>query len=156
MQAFGLRHLVPARQLLVEVTRAWRRGPPMRVATDRPARIPVGGSTEVRILTQRPPDLEKTKFVLSDAPPGVSLKRVRAKGQSLILVLAAERGKAQVGHAENLIVDAYVEYVPGQQRGKGQAKGKDKAKAKGKAKAPQTRQVFAGVLPAVPFVIVRR
>jgi hypothetical protein len=146
---------VQARQLLVEVTRSWRRGPPLRVASDRRVRIPAGGSAEVRILTQRPPDLEKTKFVLSDAPPGVSLRRVHGKGQSLILVLAAERGKAQVGYADNLIIDAYLEYVPGQQRAKGKGKAKAK-KTKGKAKAQQKRLAYAGVLPAVPFVIGRR
>jgi hypothetical protein len=162
MQAFGLRHLVQAKHLLVDLSRTRRRGPAMRLASDRPARIPAGGSAEVRVVTPRSPKLDQFKFVLSDPPAGVSLRRVKAKGQSLILVVAAERGKAQLGLAQNLIVEAYTKYVPGKGGGKRNAKGKGKGKAKAKAKtkgkakaAQQTRLVFAGVLPAVPFVIVR-
>ncbi|MHC4161186.1 MAG: hypothetical protein ACYSUM_03510 [Planctomycetota bacterium] len=155
MQAFGLRHLVPARQLLVDITRGGRRGSTMRLASDRRARIPVGGTTEVRIDIPSMPALAKVEFKLSDPPAGVSLRKVRAKGQRLVLVVAAERDKAQVGLADNLIVEAYAQVAVGRRGGK--AKAKDKAKAKGKAKAAQqTRRYFAGVLPAVPFVIVKR
>jgi len=157
MQAFGLRHLVPARQLLVDITRGWRRKAPMRLASDRRARIPLGGTTEVRIDIPGVPGLDKYEYKLSDPPAGVSLRKVHVKGQRLVLVVEAERDKAEVGLADNLIVEAYTQVAIGQPGGKGKGKAKGKPKAKGKAKAaPRMRRVFAGVLPAVPFVIVKR
>ncbi|MHC4972191.1 MAG: hypothetical protein ACYTG3_07660 [Planctomycetota bacterium] len=149
MQAFGLRHLVPAKQLLVDITRGGRTASATRLASDRRVRIPLGGTTEVRVEVPRLPGLDKIEFKLSDPPTGVSLRKARVKGQRLVLVLAAERGKAQVGLAANLIVEAYA-HVPVARKG-----GKGKNKSKGKAK-PETRRYFAGVLPAVPFVIVKR
>jgi hypothetical protein len=151
MQAFGLRHLVPARHLLVDITKGGRQASATRLASKRRARIPLGGTTEIRIEVPRLPTLDKIEFKLSDPPAGVSLRKVRTRGQRLTLVLAAERDKAQVGLAENLIVEAYA-LVPVNRKGKA----KNKSKAKGKAKAQQTRRWFAGVLPAVPFVIVKR
>jgi hypothetical protein len=153
MQAFGLRHLVPARQLLVDVTRGGRQPSLTRLDSDRRVRIPLGGSTEVRIDVPRLPTLDKVEFKLSDPPAGVSLRKARTKGQRLVLVVAAERGKAQVGLAENLIVEAYVQLPVRPRRGKAGSKGKTKEKARA---APPTRRYFAGVLPAVPFVIVKR
>ena len=105
----------------------------------------------VKLDVPRLPTLDKIEFKLSDPPAGVSLRKVRTKGQRLTLVLAAERDKAQVGLAENLIVEAYA-LVPVNRKGKA----KNKSKAKGKAKAQETRRWFAGVLPAVPFVIIKR
>jgi len=151
MQAFGLRHLVAAKELFIDVTRSWRRTGAMQVADSRPMRLPVGGTAKVRIKIPGLPSLDTIEFELSDPPPGVHLHDVSADGQELVITFAADREKAKVGYADNLIVDAFIQ-VP-DRRGKGK---KGKAKNKAKKTAGKKRRTFASVLPAVPFVIVER
>ena len=155
MQAFGLRHLVPAQQLLVDLSRSSRRTPPLRLAKKRPARIPAGGTTEVRVEISGVPALDTIEFRLSDPPAGVTLVKTRTERRGVVLVLAAERGKAKVGLAENLIVEAYAQIGAGGKRAKG-AKAKRKKKKKKAAPPQNTRRQFVGVLPALPFEIVSR
>jgi hypothetical protein len=145
MQAFGLLHLVPAQQLMVDVLRTERRPPPMRLAADGPARIPLGGTVEVRIdapgLQKRPANME-VKYLLDAPPDGVTLADVRGEGQALVLVLAADRGKAKPGLAGNLIPEARVEISTPPEEGE-----------KPKRAAPQRRAATV-TLPAVPFLVV--
>ncbi len=144
MQAFGFTHLVPAQDLMVDVLRSGRRAPPMRLATEGPARIPRGGTVEVRVVAPGPPQPDTMEVTYSlDAPPeGVTLAGVRAERQGLVLVLAAEGGKAQAGLAGNLIPEARVEIVPPAQEGADRPR-----------RAAQQRRVVTVTLPAVPFVI---
>ncbi|MHC4953074.1 MAG: PPC domain-containing protein [Planctomycetota bacterium] len=143
MQAFGLRHLVPARQLLVDVTGLWRKLPPLRLRTDRPVRIPLGGSAEVDVIASGLPALANVEFKLADPPKGITLGAVRATRDGVALTLLAERGQAIAGTADNLIVEARIRLPvrPPKKKSK-------KAKA-----APKTR-VEVIVLPAVPCVVI--
>jgi hypothetical protein len=144
MQAFGLRHLVPAERLMVDIARTWRRGAALRLEDDRPVRIPAGGTAEARILAptlQARPDNVKVAWKLDDPPAGVALRSVSRDGQTLVLVLAAEPGKAAGGLAGNLIVTAHIEItLP--------------PRGKGKGKAAPRKQRIVVPLPAVPFVVV--
>jgi len=149
MQAFGLRHLVPAQRLLVSILRPWSGAPAMRLADDRRTRIPAAGKAEVAVMVPGLPPAGKVSFELSDPPPGVTLHDVRIERRTLILVFAAAQGKATVGLADNLIVEAYTDVGTGRRRGKGKGKAKSKPKVR---QAP--RRVLLGVLPAVPFVII--
>jgi len=139
MQAFGLLHLVPARELMVDVLRTGRRTPPLRLLNDGPVRIPEGGTVEVRIATpglqQRPANME-VKYVLDAPPEGVTIAEVRAEGQVLVLVLAAEQGKVQPGLEGNLLPEAQVEIKPPENTDR-----------------PARRQPITVTLPAVPFTI---
>ncbi|MHC4959303.1 MAG: hypothetical protein ACYTGN_13115 [Planctomycetota bacterium] len=147
MQAFGLKHLVPARELLVQVKRSGRRAVAPRLASAESVKIPAGATAEVHVLARGLPPLEAISFELSDPPAFVTLRDVRAERDGVVLVLEAAKTMEHVGREGNLIIEAYTQ-VTGGRRGKGK---KDK-----KAKPQVTRRVYAGVLPAVPFVIVDR
>ena len=99
------------------------------------------GTARLRIEAPRLPPILDVKFVLSDPPAGLSLEGVGFEPDALLLYVKADSEKAKVGHAGNLIVEAYLEReVP--------SKG-----AKGKASRRKTRY-FIGVLPAIPIVLV--
>jgi hypothetical protein len=167
MQAFLNRHLVAASALLVDVTNAWPRMPPMRLVTGGSVYIPTGGTAEVLVRGPKYPTNVKIDLQLGDAPDGISLREWRLDNGSVALVLAADKEKAKVGWADNLIVEVYADFpVGGKASKKGKARprkgGKKKAKpgtatgpdGKAKPKAPpRTRRVYMGVLPAIPFVI---
>ena len=136
MQAFGLKHLVPARNLLVQVLRSGRRAVAPRLATDGPVRIPAGGTAEVRVLAR---NLPPAVLELSGPPAFVALRDVRADRDGLVLVLEAAGTMEHVGREGNLIVEAYATAA---------------GRGKKEKKPQQVRRVFAGVLPAIPYEIV--
>ena len=150
MQAFGLRHLVPARQLLVHVARAWRRRAAPALADNRPVRIPVDGTAEVRIEAPGLAALAGVRFTLSEPPPGVTLRDVRAERNGLVLVLGSEIGRVRIGEAGNLIVEAEVEVARTAKKRKEEKKRNEKNRKKGN----RGRRKLTGLLPAVPFIIV--
>jgi hypothetical protein len=170
MQAFLNRHLVATSALQVDVTNSWPRMPPMRLMGGGAVYVPAGGTSEVWVRGVRFPTNIKVDLKLGDAPEGLTLKAWRLDGDSAVLELAADAGAAQVGMADNLLVEVYADYPINRQqprpKGKSKAKsgkkgksstkskGKDKAKAPAKPAAPpRTRRVYMGVLPAIPFVI---
>jgi len=142
MQAFLYRHLAPAQQLMVAVTKA-RWFPPLPVpASRRPIRIPAGGTALV--LLRAPRDAaRRLHLALSEPPDGVAIHDVKpvARGLSFELKLQGEAAKA--GFGDNLIVEAFADF---QVRSKGNKGGKA---------AKQTRRVSLGTLPAIPFVVVQ-
>lgn len=139
MQAFAYRHLVPAQELELSVSGLLRRGPSVQLAADLPVRIPAGGTAEVRVRATQARIPVAIRFELSEPPKGVTLQEVTAVPDGFALVLKADSA-AQVGYADSLIVEAFAEMEnsrPGN-------------------KAPQQRRrVSLGVLPAIPFEIVR-
>jgi len=140
MQAFGLRHLVRAEELLVSVRRAGRGRKPMRLAALGPILIPAGQTAVTRVIAPGLPRLDDVRFVLDEAPPGISLVECRSAPGGLEVVLKAEGDKAPAGFADNLIIAAYTETMVG----RGGKKGGPKKK----------RRVFIGVLPAIPIEVV--
>ena len=151
MQAFGLRHLVPARELFVHLTRSWRNTPSMRLVGDRPMKLPLGGTAKVRIKVPGLPPLAWLELELSEPPPGIFIQDMNAEGSELVITFSADRAKAKAGYADNLIIEAFT--FTADRRA---AKGKKGKKKKKQGKAAKSRRVFASVLPAIPFVIVGR
>ena len=142
MQAFAYWHLVPAQQLLVASSRmgAATGAAEVQLPAGGPLRIPVGGTVQVRVKAPPSPMLATVQLELSQPPKGVTLEDVTAVPDGLAFVLKADRQAAQVGYADNLIVAASAEMEGG---------------PPGTKAAAQKRRVALGVLPAIPFEIVR-
>jgi hypothetical protein len=142
MQAFAYWHLVPAQEMFVATSRssAATGTVELEVPGGGPLRIPAGGEVQVRVKTPPSPMIDKVELELSEPPKGVSLGAVTAVPGGLAFVVKADSQSQQVGYADNLIVEAFAE-VEG-------------AGANRKAPA-QKRRVALGVLPAIPFEIVR-
>ncbi|MBU0640045.1 MAG: PPC domain-containing protein [Planctomycetes bacterium] len=139
MQAFLYRHLTPSQELMVAVL--GRNGQPVELDGDDPVRIPAGGTAQVRIKAARSSGLQKIELELKDPPAGISLQNVTAIPGGLTFQLLADGALVPVGFADNLIVEAFTEVA---------REDKDQKKAK------QVRRVSLGVLPAIPFEIVRK
>jgi hypothetical protein len=142
MQAFAYWHLVPAQQPLVASSRsgAATGAAELELPGGGPLRIPAGGTVQVRVKTPPSPMLASVQLELSEPPKGVTLGEVTAAPDGLTFAVQADRKAAQVGYADNLIVSAFAEMEGG---------------PPGKKAAAQKRRVALGVLPAIPFEIVR-
>jgi len=142
MQAFAYWHLVPAQQLVVASSRsgAATGAAELELPDPGPLRIPAGGTVRVRVKTPPSPMLASVQLELSEPPKGVTLGEVTAAPDGLAFVLKADSKAAQVGYADNLIVSAFAEIEGG---------------PPGTKAAAQRRRVALGVLPAIPFEIVR-
>jgi len=141
MQAFLYRHLVPSHELLVTVTGSRGRFPPPELVADGPIRIPAGRTARVRINIPKQAKPETLTLELNDPPEGVSLDDWALGAGSVDLVLKADADGATVGTAGNLIVDVFSL--------------RDGRKPRGGGERPKQR-IPLGVLPAIPFEIVKR
>lgn len=139
MQAFFYRHLVPARELRVAVSRGLGRGRGLKLLSEVPVKIPAGGTAVVRLDAPARAFANPLRLELTDPPPGISLGKIASARGGTELTLRADAGKAAPGTKGNLIVTAILARP---------------AAAKGKA-AAATRQSVA-TLPAIPFEIVAR
>lgn len=125
-QAFIYRHLVPAVECLVSVTKPTIPDPAGTVTGPLPVRIPAGGATRVKVETGKRPDLTGVEFDFSEPPKGVTLGEAKALDDGVEFVLQAP--EAQVGYADNLIIEVFW--------------------------AGQGQRYFLGLVPAIPFEIV--
>jgi hypothetical protein len=141
MQAFIYRHLVPSQRFMVAVTGPPRRGRTLELASESPVRVPVGGTTRVRMTTPRYPKNREVVLELRDPPEGVTLEDVETVPGGLAFLLRADGKTATAGPADNLIVEAFMETTGGKPDGSG---------VQGK------RRFSIGVLPAIPMEIVQR
>jgi hypothetical protein len=154
MQAFAYRHLVPAQDLKVTTIRRAAVRAPAAILSKLPVQIPLGGTARVRVTMPATRFLEKIQYELSEPPEGITIQdaasdqqgtgsptRNSALGVPADLVLQSDAAKTKVGLRGNLIVQVFGARAPG-------------AKA-GKAKANQPR-IPLGVLPAIPFEVVRQ
>jgi len=141
MQAFLYRHLLPAREVLVAVTKQRWSAPPMTVAGGRTVRIPAGGSTRVRVKAASLRAIKGLMLALNEPPPGLSLRGVSAAPGGLEFGLHADKDAVKVGFADNLIVEAIREYVPKTKDGK---------------PTGRKRRYSAGFLPAIPIEVVQK
>jgi hypothetical protein len=145
-QAFAYYHLVPAQELLVEVTGRGRLATTFQLGGVFPLHLPAGGTAQVQVVTNAGPLVrQQVQFALTNPPAGISLGPVTALASGWTLTVKAagpaEAQAVKVGYADNLLVEAFAE-VP--------VKGKD-----GKVTG-QTRRVTIGVLPAIPVQIVQQ
>jgi len=141
MQAFLYRHLVPTQEFLVVVQKARWGAPPVELDGKGPVRISVGGSGRVLFKTNRPQSLKQVTLELNEPPEGVTLHDVAVVRGGLTFRLKADKDLAQQGLADNLIVEAFRESTPKQQKGK---------------PAPPKRRTLMGTFPAIPIEIVPR
>jgi hypothetical protein len=139
MQAFLYRHLVPARELLVVVQKARWGAPPVELAGDGPVRIPAGGWAQVRLNTRRSQNLRQVQLKLNEPPEGLTIHNVTVAPEGLEFRLKADKDVMPSGFADNVIVEAFRESTPKQQKGK---------------PAPPKRRYSMGVFPAIPIRIV--
>jgi hypothetical protein len=145
MQAFAYHHLVPAQDLLVDLTGPRRAALNLQLVQTAPLRLPVGGSVEVDIRTRAATWLlqQGLQIVLNDPPPGVSVGAVTGGPAGLAVQLQADAATAKAGTADNLILEAFIQVAP---------PARPNAPA---TVAPVKRRVSLGLLPAVPFEIVQ-
>ncbi len=153
MQAFAYQHLVPQQELLVAVTgvrtvpAVWRPlVPGISLPQGQPVLIPLGGTAEVRFTAPSTlPDRQRTpltalEFALCAAPPGMRLVATRTVAGGVALTFKADANCAALGEAGYLLVEAFAEPSDGPPAGS--------------AGMPRQR-VSVGVLPAIPFQVVR-
>ena len=85
MQAFLYRHLVPAKELLVDVS-GRARFRPVRVMAKLPVELEPGKRTRVRLAGVRPQDLARLAFDLDEAPKGIKLD-LKEGGETIARVI---------------------------------------------------------------------
>jgi len=136
MQAFGLRHLVRAEELLVNVRKSWRGRKPVRLTAERPIRIPEGQTAIARFIAPHLPRFDQIRFEIDEAPPGIVLVEVRSAPGGIEALLRVEGDKVKPGFADNLIIAAYQEAMV--------TRGGKKVK----------RRTYIGVLPAIAIEVV--
>jgi len=142
MQAFLYRHLLPSQELMVAVTKARWGISGMRLTGCFPLQVPAGGSAQVRFKApwRR---WRQIKLELCEPAEGMTLQAVKPGPDGLAFDVKAEGEAAKVGFADNLIIEAFMEHMANK-------KGQKGAKAQ-KVK----RRVSMGMLPAIPFVVVK-
>jgi hypothetical protein len=138
MQAFLYRHLTPTQECAVMVIKNHGKLPPITLVGDPPISLPKGGSAQVILRTPNGERWRPLTLSLADAPTGITLDKVSFETKEVHLSFKADPEASPVGLMDNLIVEAALE--------------RDIAEKLGKGKKHQ--QVFLGVLPPIPFVIV--
>jgi hypothetical protein len=143
MQAFEYRHLVPAKELTVAVTGSFQnRQPYIRILNEGPLQIPAGGTATIRVFAPMFAHAPNIRLELSDAPDGISIKKINPTREGRDIVIAADASKAKAGLKGNLIVSVIGENRPPFGKGKGQ---------------PQQQRRFPfTALPAIPYDVVQR
>ncbi|MFT3868956.1 MAG: PPC domain-containing protein [Nibricoccus sp.] len=143
MQAFAYRHLVPAKEMKVQVV--GRGGVPksaLRLEDKTPLRLPVGGTAKFRVAVQLGKQFENIKVELSEPPEGISIQKADEGPGVMEVVFAADAAKTKIGQQGNLILIATGERVNANERK--EEKGKTK-------KAPRAT---LSALPAIAYEIV--
>ncbi|MBI4623415.1 MAG: PPC domain-containing protein, partial [Verrucomicrobia bacterium] len=135
MQAFFYRHLVPVKQLMVNVA---GRGGNCRVLTRVPLRIPAGGTARIEIATPSARGLGKVQLELASPPEGITVQSSSVRGEVVSIVLACDAAKAKPGLQGNLILSAVGE----------------RTNTKQQKKQPTVQRVPLGSVPAIAFEVV--
>jgi len=139
MQAFFYRHLVPAKELKVAVSRRWVQRSPVVMTGETPVRIPAGGTVRVKLQAPGRAFADRLQLELSEPPAGIAIKNVSPTRDGAEIVFATDSKKVKPGLQGNLIVNAF---APGTETA---------GKTKGQG---SRRRASLGTLPAIPFEIV--
>lgn len=141
MQAFAYRHLVPAQELEVAVAPNPRPNANngIKILSATPVKIPVDGSTHVRVATPSRAFSSRFDFELNNAPDGISLQGVSPVMNGMELALRCDPAKLKPGARGNLII-SIVPKIP--------------SSAPSTSKKGNQRRNPVGTLPAIPFEIV--
>ena len=136
MQAFSYKHLVAAKDLLVDVT---GRGAPFRVVTKGPLRLVPGGKTRLQIAAPSTKSVGKIHFDLLEAPEGISIQQTsEGTGDTINVTIACAAGTTKRGPQGNLLLSGFGE----------------RPTANPAAKTKANQRVPLGAVPAIPFEIV--
>ena len=162
MQAFYYRHLVPAEDLWFSVTgrssnqassgasgkggksknksssSQGKGSQEMRILSEKPVRIPSGGTAQVRVSVLARAFPDPIQIELSDPPEGITVASVSPLSDSIAVVLQSDAEKAKPGLKGNLILNAYVKAPPNPKN----------------KKIGANARTLLGALPAIPFEIV--
>ena len=139
MQAFLYRHLVPSKELMVDIRKNKGFLSHIEMVGSGPVKIPASGSTKVKFKAKGKRTVSKALVVeLLQGPDGITLEKSTVAGGELTFVLKADDNAMEKGFNGNLIVEAFFEYTPKQKKGNGPVK---------KNRNP------IGVLPAIPVQI---
>jgi hypothetical protein len=133
MQAFLYRHLVPAKEFLVDVS---GRTAPIRVTDRPPLEIPAGGTITITLASLVPRRVEITGAELSDAPAGLTIQKTEQHGGQLDIILTCDAAKLKPGAEGNLILQGFT-------------KRENNTPKEGK----KTVTVPLGPAPAIPYII---
>ena len=139
MQAFEYRHLVPSRELKVDVAGRSATKPSVRVVGRTPVKIPSGGTIPLRVAVMPRFFVGKVRFELTESPDGLTIKSLAPSRDGADLVLECDAAKIKPGLKGTLAVAAFPE-KPG-----------DSGKTKSSA-APSRNPLATSA--AIPFEIV--
>ncbi|HOC56501.1 MAG TPA: hypothetical protein PKI20_12840 [Verrucomicrobiota bacterium] len=141
MQAFAYRHLVPARELAVNVTGRSVNRTPLKILSATPVKIPAGGTARVRFSTPGGGAANRFGLELNEPPEGIALGKVSPARDGTEIELCSDAAKARPGLKGNLIISIVSGQVP--------------AAAAKKQKAATQKRAAVGTLPAIPFEITQ-
>jgi len=142
MQAFLYRHLVPAEDLEVAVSKRWAQKNSVRILSATPVKIPAGGTARVQVGIPTRTSFGDVQFELNEPPEGITLQNAAPVGWGTEMVLQSDAAKVKPGLKGNLIVNMFFAGKNPAFAGKGKAQG-------------NPRRAPLGTLPAIPFEIVQ-
>lgn len=143
MQAFAYRHLVPAKEMKVQVV--GRGGVPksaIRLEDKTPLKIPAGGTAKFHVAVQLGKQFENIKVELSEPPEGISIQKSDEGPGVMEVIFASDAAKIKLGQQGNLILIATGERV----------NANEKQEEKGKKK--KSPRATLSALPAIAYEIV--
>jgi hypothetical protein len=108
-------------------------------------KIPAGGTATIKVFAPMFSFAPNIQLELSDAPDGISIKKITPTREGRDIVVTADAAKVKPGHKGNLIVN-----VIGENRG---AFGKGKGQPQ---QQQQQRRFPFTALPAIPFDVVEK
>ncbi len=155
MQAFAYRHLVPAQDLSIVLADSGRfragatiRQPPppdrrthqspSAVVSEQPARIPAGGTAKVQVRGPWPAGQAEMELELSDPPEGIAIDDVDWQDRIVTITLHSNAERTEPGLRGNLIVNTF--------------RRRTETNPEGRVREYRS---FMGVLPAIPFEVVK-
>jgi hypothetical protein len=140
MQAFAYRHLVPSKELWIDILPRIQRRPPMQIQADDIPLILVPGKAAI-LSIQMPAGRQTDRFgfELSEAPDGLSIKKIEHHVGSVDVFINFDAAKLRPGARGNLIFSAYADPQ------------KEPDAEKTKKQAP--RRISLGFIPAVPYEV---
>jgi Bacterial pre-peptidase C-terminal domain len=144
MQAFAYRHLVPAKEMKIQVV--GRSGAPksaLRLEDETPLKISAGGTAKFHVAVQTGKMFENIQVELSEPPEGITIQKADEGPGVIEIIFAADAAKTKPGQQGNLIL-----MVTGE-RANAAEKKEDKAKKK-----PGIRRIPLSALPAISYEIV--
>jgi hypothetical protein len=141
MQAFAYHHLVPARDLLVAVTKRWAMRAQVKALGGQPVQIPAGATARIQVAMPVSRSFDKIQVELSEPPDGIAVEKVLPMEKGLEIVVRSNAAKVKPGLQGNLIASVSGERLPPEN---------------GTTPAPNRRRIPLGTLPAIPFEIVGR